>query len=84
MNGNFYIVLGDCITTSAYESNTKAILSSYIRKCITFGWLTRAYRRASGVFPFFSFTSSPNEDKILTIKKLRVKVKGKFCSPGEG
>ena len=53
LNGNFYIVLGECIATSAYESNTKAILSSYIRKCITFGWPTRAYRRASGVFRFF-------------------------------
>jgi hypothetical protein len=47
-------------------------------------WPTRAYRRASGVFSFFSFTSSPNEDKTLMIKKLRVKVNGRFCSPGEG
>lgn len=35
-------------------------------------------------FSFFSFTSSPNEDKTLMIKKLKVKAKRRFCSPGEG
>ena len=35
-------------------------------------------------FSFFAFTSSPNEDKILTINKLKVKAKRRFCSPGEG
>ena len=35
-------------------------------------------------FSFFSFTSSPNEDKILMIKKLKVKAKRRFYSPGEG
>ena len=45
---------------------------------------TRAHERASGVFPFFAFTSSPDDDKILMVNKLKVKVKGRFCSPGEG
>ena len=35
-------------------------------------------------FPFFTFTSSPDEDKILMIKKLEVKRKRRLCSPGEG
>ena len=43
----------------------------------------RVYARVRR-FSFFAFTSSPNEDKTLMIKKLRVKVNGRFCSPGEG
>ena len=43
----------------------------------------RAWARARR-FPFFTFTSSPDEDKILMIKKLRVKAKRRLCSPGEG
>jgi hypothetical protein len=35
-------------------------------------------------FPFFAFTSSPDEDKILMIKKLKVKINRKSCSPDEG
>jgi hypothetical protein len=35
-------------------------------------------------FFVFAFTSSPEEDKILRINKLKVKTKRTFCSPGEG
>lgn len=35
-------------------------------------------------FTFFAFTSSPDEDKNLMIKKLKVKIKRRLCSLGEG
>lgn len=43
----------------------------------------RVYARVRR-FPFFTFTSSPDEGKILMIKKLKVKIKRGLCSPGEG
>ncbi len=48
---------------------------------------TNAQRARIGArrrFSFFAFTSSPNENKILMIKKLKVKAKRRFYSPGEG
>jgi len=46
---------------------------------------SRVHARARiQLFCVFTFTSSPDEDRILMIKKLRVKAKRRLCSPGEG